>query len=235
MSLNLFDIGIVLILIGYIISGWKSGVVKETASFIGIVVVFVLSYLLKGIVGNFLCSILPFFKFDGLISLNIVVYQIAAFVLLFVILLSLYRLLLKISNGLQKIVNATIILIIPSKILGAIMAFVEGWIVLFVIIVLLVVPFKGVDEFSNSTLNNVILFHTPVLSKAVKPFTKAVVEIYNVTGDASMKNIDANEYNLKSLDIMLKYKITDKETVEKLIETGKLDEIKDIDSVLNKY
>lgn len=235
MSLNIFSIGIILILIMFIIAGWKNGGIKETASFIGIVLVFFLSYVLKGIVGNFLCTTLPFFDFGGLVSLNIVVYQIIAFVLLFVILLSLYRLLLKLSNGLQKIINATIILAIPNKILGSIIAFIEGWIVLFVILVLLIVPFRGVDQFKDSKMNKIILFQTPILSEAVKPFTNAVVEIYSLSSDVSMEEIEANEFNLRSLDIMLKYKLVSKKEVEKLVELKKLDEIENINSVLNKY
>ena len=50
-----------------------------------------------------------------------------------------------------------------------------------------------------------------------------------------METISQNESNLKSLDIMLKYKITDKKTVEKLVEQNKLSSIDNIDSVLNKY
>lgn len=232
--LNVFSIGIVLILIGYIIGGWKNGVVKETASIIGIIIVFFLSYYLMGIVGNFLCTILPFFKFDGLVSLNILIYQAIAFILLFTIFMSLYRLLLKISNGLQKIVNATIILIIPSKILGAIMGFISGWITVFVILLVLLVPFKDVKEFKNSTMTDVVLFHTPVLSDIVKPFTKGVIEIYDTSSKIANKDIDMDEANTKSIDIMLKYKLVDKNTIKKLIELDKL-KIKNLDSVLSKY
>lgn len=233
--LNIFSIGIILILIGYLIGGWKNGVVKETASLIGMIVVFFLSYFLMGIVGNFLCTALPFFKFDGLVSLNILIYQAIAFILLFTIFMSLYRLLLKISNGLQKIINATIILIIPSKILGAIIGFVSGWITIFIILLVLLVPFKDVDQFKNSTVNNIILFNTPVLSDTVKPFTKGVLEIYDVSSKIANKDIEMNEANLKSIDIMLKYKLVDKETVEKLVKNKKLSEIKNIDSVLSNY
>ena len=232
--LNVFSIGIVLILIGYIIGGWKNGVVKETASIIGIIIVFFLSYYLMGIVGNFLCTILPFFKFGGLVSLNILIYQAIAFILLFTIFMSLYRLLLKISNGLQKIVNATIILIIPSKILGAIMGFISGWITIFVILLVLLVPFKDVKEFKNSTMNDIVLFHTPVLSDIVKPFTKGVIEIYDTSSKIANKNIDMDEANTKSIDIMLKYKLVDKNTIKKLIELDKL-KIKNLDNVLSKY
>ena len=235
MSLNIFDIGIVLILIGIIIGGWKQGVVKETVSFVGIIVVFFLAWLLKGIVGNFLCAILPFFEFDGLVSLNILIYHAIAFILLVSLLMGLYRLLLKLSNGLQKLINYTIILIIPSKIAGAIIGFIEGWIKVFIILILLLVPLKDFDQFKDSKLNNIVLFHTPVLSDTVKPFTKGVVEIYDVSSKISLKEIEMNEANLESINIMLKYKLIDKETIEKLIELNKLDKIKNIESILTNY
>ena len=230
--INIFDIGIVLILIGYIIGGWKKGVVKETTTFIGLIIVFFLAYYLKGIVGNFLCEICPFFEFDGFISLNILIYQGIAFILLYCIFMSVYGFLLKISNGLQKIINATIILAIPSKILGAIIGFIEGWIILFIVIMVLIVPLKDFDQYKNSTLNNLILFHTPVLSKTVEPFTKGVIEIYKVSSKIANKDIEVDEANTKSIKIMMKYKLVDKNTIKKLIKSGKLDKIKDIDTIL---
>ena len=238
-DLNIFNIGIVLTFIMFIVAGWKNGVVREMASFIGIVVVFFLSFALKGIVGNFLCTILPFFNFGsyirGLVSLNILIYHAIAFFLLFALFLGLYKLLLKLSNALQKIINATIILQIPSKICGAIISFIEGWIIIFILLVVLIVPFRGVDQFKNSKLSNAILFKTPVLSKTVKPFTKGVVEIYNVSSKISMQEISINDANLESINIMLKYKLVNKKTIQKLVDNHKLDEIKNIDSVLNKY
>lgn len=233
--LNVFSIGIVLILIGYLIGGWKNGVVKETASIIGIIIVFFVSYFLMGIVGNFLCTILPFLKFDGLVSLNILIYQAIAFILLFSILMGVYRLLLKISNGLQKIINATIILIIPSKILGAIIGLITGWITIFIVLLVLLVPLKDFDQFKDSKMNNIVLFHTPVLSDTVKPFTKGALEIYDVSSKIANKDIEMNEANLKSIDIMLKYKLVDKDTVENLVKNKKLKGIKNIDSVLSNY
>lgn len=235
MNLNIFDIGIFLILIMFIIAGWKNGVVKEAASFIGIIIVFFLSYLLKDIVGNILCTLLPFFKLGGLISLNILIYQSIAFILLFSLLLCLYRLLLKVSNTLQKIVNATIILILPSKVLGAIISFIEGWIILFIILVALVVPCRNRDSFRDSTMSNTILFNTPVLSNVTKPFTNAVVEIYTISNKITLKKTSINEANLETIDIMLKYKLVDKNTVKKLIEIHKLDSIQGLDEIINNY
>lgn len=233
--LNVFSIGIILILIGFIIAGWKNGVVKETTSLIGMIIVFFLSYYLKGIVGNFLCTILPFFNFEGLVSLNILVYQGIAFILLFSLFMVIYEFLLKISNGLQKIVNATIILIIPSKILGAIIGLITGWIITFILLLVFLIPLKDNDQFKDSTVNNIILFHTPVLSDTVKPLTKGALEIYDISSKIAQKKIENNEANLKSIEIMLKYKLVDKSTIKKLVDLGKLNEIKDIENVLEAY
>ena len=230
--LNIFNIGIILILIGYIIGGWKKGVVKETTTFIGIIIVFFLSFYLKGIVGSFLCTICPFFEFDGLISLNILIYQAIAFILLYSIFMAIYGFLIKVSNGLQKIINATIILVIPSKILGAIIGFIEGWMFVFIVLLVLLIPLRNFDQYNESEVNRLVLFHTPVLSDTVRPFTKGVKEIYDVSSKISKKEIDTNEANLKSIKIMLKYKLVDADTILNLIEVGKLDEIEDIESVL---
>ena len=66
--MNVFDIGIVLVLLMFIIVGFKNGVINELAELIGIIVIFVLSFMLKGIVGGMLCTWLPFFDFYGAIQ-----------------------------------------------------------------------------------------------------------------------------------------------------------------------
>ena len=97
--LNIFDVGIILLLILFIILGIKKGVIKELVSLVGIIIVFILSWSLKGIIGNFLCIILPFFKFTGIIegmsSLNILLYQAIAFIIVFSLLMGLYGLSLR--------------------------------------------------------------------------------------------------------------------------------------------
>ena len=237
--LNIFDIGIILMLIMFFIIGWKNGIVKELVGFVGIVIVFIISFLLKGIVGNVLCYLLPFTKFGGYIKgftvLNIFLYQALGFFLVFSLLLCLYRLLLKVSKTLQKVVNYTLVLLLPSKIFGGIVGIIEGWIITFMILVVLVVPFKGEDVFRESKMVNSVLFHTPVLSRSIKPFTKSVTEIYELSSKISMEELEMNEANLESLDILLKYKIVNKKTVENLVKMHKLDDIKNINRVLRKY
>ena len=50
--MNIFDIGIILVLIMFLIVGIKRGVIKEAVSLVAIILVFVLSFSLKGIIGN---------------------------------------------------------------------------------------------------------------------------------------------------------------------------------------
>lgn len=237
--LNVFDIGIILLLVMFIIVGFKNGAIRELFALVGIIVVFVLSYSLKGILGNILCIVLPFFKITGVVEglsvMNILLYQAIAFMIVFAILLTLYEILLKVSKFIQKIVNLTIILILPSKILGGIIAFVKGWIVLFAVFLCLMIPLKNTELFTSSTMVNKIIYNTPVLSSHSSNFINSVEEIYNLEKQLSNKEISKNEANLKTLDLMLKHKIVDKSTVEQLVKLHKLDDVSNIDSVLNKY
>lgn len=237
--LNVFDIGIILLLVMFIIVGFKNGAIRELFALVGIIVVFVLSYSLKGILGNILCIVLPFFKITGVVEglsvMNILLYQAIAFMIVFAILLTLYEILLKVSKFIQKIVNLTIILILPSKILGGIIAFVKGWIVLFAVFLCLMIPLKNTELFTSSTMVNKIIYNTPLLSSHSSNFINSVEEIYNLEKQLSNKEISKNEANLKTLDLMLKHKIVDKSTVEQLVKLHKLDDVSNIESVLNKY
>lgn len=239
MSLNIFDIFIILVFLMFMVVGWKNGVIKELVGFVGVVLVFILSFMFKGVVGNLLCIYLPFFQFkgyiEGLSTLNIFLYQLLAFILLFAIFLSLYRVLLKISKGLQKVVNYTLVFLIPSKILGALVGFLEAWIITFGLLVIVMVPFQREDEFKESTFANHILYKTPVVSDATSSFIKSVKEVYDLTSKISMEELEINDANVQSIDIMLKYDIVDKGTIQKLIKLNKLENIKGVDKVLDKH
>ena len=238
--MNIFDIGIILVLLMFIIAGFKNGVINELAELIGIIVIFVLSFLLKGILGSILCIFLPFFDFYGVIqgmsSLNILLYQAIAFILVFSILLTLYLIILKIGKILEKIVRLTIVLWLPSKLLGGLVSLIKGYIILFVLFVLLLIPFVGENYpiINDSKLLNHIVYKSPILSNATSNFTNSIREAYELGVMVSNREITVSEADLKNLDFMLKYGVVDRETVEKLNDMGKL-KINNINSVLNNY
>ena len=236
---NIFDIGIILVFIMFLIVGFKRGVIKEAVSLIAIILVFVLSFSLKGIIGNILCVMFPFVQFSGslrgMVSLNILIYQLIAFMIVFIIFLSVYEVSLRISKFLQKIVNATIILWLPSKVLGGVVSFLKGYLIVFIVFFILMIPFGNVSLFKESKCIQFMLHSTPVLSSYANAFTSSVDEVIDLSTKGSSNKITVNDANLRAIDIMLKYDIVDKKTIESLIEVHKLDSVEDLDSVLSKY
>lgn len=237
--LNIFDVGIILLLIMFLIVGFKNGVIREAFALIGIIAVFIFSFVFKGLLGNLMCIILPFFKLSGVIEgfsvINILIYQIIAFMLVFAILLTIYEIFLKISKFIQKLVNLTIILILPSKLLGAVVSLIKGVIVLFAVFIVLMIPLKNSELFTGSTMVNQILYKTPILSQSSNNYINTVEEIYNLAEKVSNKKISTNDANLELLDMMLKHKIVNKSTVESLVKLHKLDDVNNIETVLQKY
>ena len=224
--INILDIFIIMMLIMFVIVGFKRGVIKELVSLIGIIIIFILSWSLKNYIGNFLCIIFPFFKFIGPLkdidAINILVYQGIAFMIVFVILLSLYSISLKISRVIQKIVNMTIILWLPSKILGGIVSLIKGYLIIMIISILLIIPFGNLSIFRESKIMNYMLYETPIISNYTDNFIEPVKQIYDLSNDISNETITAQEANKRSINIIIKYKITNQSTVNDLIKLKKL-------------
>ena len=225
--INIFDIGIILLLIMFIIIGFKRGVIKELVSLVGIIIVFILSWILKGYLGNFLCLYFPFFEFKGVLkgltSVNIFMYQTISFILIFSLLLGIYCFSLKISRIIQKIVNMTIVLWIPSKILGGIVSFIKGYLILFVVFIILLIPIGNTSLYQESSIVNIMLNKTPLLSSYTSSFTNPANDIVNLGKEVSENKISTKEADKEAIRIMIKYNVIDEQTVSKLYDKNKLD------------
>ena len=236
--MNLFNIIIILVILISGIVGWKRGVLKEFVFLIGTILVFVIAFNLKEPLGNTLCKYLPFFEFSGnlkgLISLNILIYQTIAFILVVGILYTIFGIIMTATKIMQKLLNATIILLIPSKILGMIIGLIEGYIIVFAAVVLLAIPLKDNSQYQNSSLVNKIMYNSPILSDTIGDFTNAISDIYK-TVDNINSNKGTNEINLEVIDVMLKYDIVSLKTIKQLEVLDKLRDIKNIDIIIKKY
>ena len=231
----MIDIILVLILFAGAIVGFKRGVIKSAVTFIGAIVVIVLAFSLKNPISKLLYSFLPFFNFagdfEGLTTLNIIIYEAIAFVLVYVILMAILQILIKITGVFEHILNFTIILGIPSKLLGAVFGFFEAYLFVFVALFLLN-QLPATNAFvSESAFASTITSSSPILSDITSSYYDAFEEILSIK-DQNMA--DKEEYNRKCLDILLKYGIVDINSAEDLLESGKL-VITDADSILNKY
>lgn len=237
--MNILDIAIALVLIMSAIIGFKRGAIKEVVSLVGIIIVFILAFSLKGVLGNVLCKWLPFFNFagnlEGVTVLNILLYQLIAFLIIYSLLFSVYMIVVKISGIVQKIVHMTVILWLPSKVIGAVVAFITGYVMVFVVLLALLIPLKDTDIFKNSKFANYIVYDTPILASSSANISTSINEIYELGEDLSKGDISKNEANVKTMDILLKYKVVSAETARELVVLDKLDGISGLDKVIEKY
>lgn len=229
--MNIIDIAIILIILGFGVLGAKRGVFKQLVTTLGFIIVVVLAFYLKNPLAEFLSLNLPFLGFSAS-SFNIMFYQAVAFLIVVAILLAVLNVLIRITNVFEKILKFTIILGLPSKLLGFIAGIVEGFVIMFVALFFLQQPSLKIDVVNESKLSDKILSSTPVLSNVSSNMVNTINDIYELTQDST--KLDKNTLDLKSIDLMLKHKLISRKYVEKLINAKKIN-ISGIESVLNKY
>ena len=234
----LVDVIILLILGLWGILGLKRGVVKQGVMTIGTILVYVLAFYLKNPLAEFLSLNLPFITFGGIFkgitSINIIFYQLLSFIIVVSLLQVVLNVIVKLSSALEKILKFTIILGIPSKILGFILGLVEGFVVIYIGLFFLTQPLFKLDIFNDSKLTNKVLKDIPVLSNVSKGMVNTFNDIYALTDSYYNENLSSNSFNLNAIDVMLKNKVISVEYIEKLEDKGKL-EISDLHKVLDKY
>lgn len=234
MNLNIVDAIIILIILLGGVIGFKEGALKKLTSIIGLVLVVVLAFMLKNPLSVFFYENLPFFDlwgvFKGIQVLNILFYEMLAFLIIAGMLTIVYRLLLGITGLIEKVLKATVILSIPSKIIGFVIGLVESYIWVYIILFILTLPVFNIKDLYESKIATKMLSETPYLSK----YTNKTVEIYNdlyeiIDNKADKSNEEVNEEGLK---LMLKYDIITRESAQKLIDKNKIS-VTDVD-FLNK-
>ncbi len=224
--MTIVDVVIILFLLIGALLGFKKGAIRSLVGLVGTIAVVVVAYYLKNPVADLLYSFVPFFEFsgnlEGLVTLNILLYEAIAYILVFVILYSILSLILKLTGVIEKILTFTIILGIPSKIIGAILGFLEAVVFCFIILFVLL-QINGTSTWvKESTIAMSILDKTPLIGSMVNDTYEAIIEIGDLQEEyEGTDNIDA--YNGEILSIMLKYNVITSDTAQKLIDNEKLD------------
>ena len=231
--MKLYDIIIICFLILFALIGFKRGFFKSLISFAGFILVIVLAYMFKNIVGDFFVLNLPFINFKGILggasTLNIILYQTIAFLLMLIIFGLVYKIIVTITGIFEKILKLTIVLGIPSKILGLLFGLLEGYVILYLVIFFIHQPFISFDIYNESDYAKKILENSPVISDFADQSLTIVNEIRELT---EIK--DNNELDLQIANLILKDKITSKDVMQKLVDNGKIN-INGIEEVLNNY
>ena len=235
MNLNIVDVIIILIILLGGLVGFKEGAIKKLTSIVGLVVVVILSFMLKNYLSVFFYENLPFFNlwglFKGIQVLNILFYELLAFAIISSILTVIYRVLLGITGIVENVLKATVILSIPSKILGFFIGLFEYYIWVYLFLFILTLPVFNIKDIYESKMATFMITKTPILSK----YTGKTLDIYNdlysiIDNRESKTNEQVNE---EAMELMLKHDIITPESAQKLVERNKV--IVNDDSFIDKY
>lgn len=222
--MNVVDVIIIVLLILGGVAGFKAGVIKKLTDFIGMFVVIILAFYLKNYISVIMYENLPFFNFFGLINgidtLNILLYEVIAFLVIFIALLFVLKVVLMLTGLVEKILKATVILSIPSKLLGIVVGVIEMYVYLFLILVIVSLPIFDSSFLKDSKMNNFILNNTPVLSGVSKEIIDIYGDVYNIIDNR--KNKTNEQLNEEILKVLIDKKVVTKESAKKLVDRNKI-------------
>ena len=212
--MNIFDIVIIILLVLGGIIGFKRGVIKEVIGLVCFILAFIIAYLLKDFVAGIIIN-----NISGLNSVtSIITYKLVTFLVLFVLVLILSRIILKLGNIVDKLVKATVILEIPSKILGFIVGVIKYYLVIFVALLVVSVFSIYNEQFNNSHLAPKILDNTQILSGVTSKIRHTIDDLKDVDQDL--------EKDQEIIDTLVNNKIISKKDIEELIKKNKIKDVK---------
>ena len=227
--MSVVDIIIILIILMGGLVGFKQGVIKKTTSFLGLFIVVILSFILKNYLSSFFYEYLPFFNFGGLIRgasvINILIYEVVAFFVIFVALLCILRMFLVVTGLVERILKATIFLSIPSKILGIFVGALESYVYVFLGLFVLTMPVFNIIDLNEAKLAGIILERTPIISNFTRDTADTYMQVYDLLHEKNDKS--DKQLNEEILTILINKDVITKDSADRLIRKGKVSVVHD--------
>lgn len=222
--MNVCDIIILIALAFGAVGGFKAGVIKKTADFVGMFIIVILAFYLKNYLSVIMYENLPFFNFWGFIkgldAINILFYETLAFIIVFMALLFVLRVVLTVTGLIEKLLKATIILSIPSKLLGIVVGLIEMYVYVFLILIVLTLPIFDLPYVRESKTANFIINNTPILSGISEDMINIYDDVYDVVINKNSKTDE--QLNSDITKILIDNNVITKESARKLVERNKL-------------
>ena len=211
-----------LILVGAI-GGIAKGGITSLLSFVGVIVITYLAWIFRAPIAEQLMRFAPFFQFGGefkgVTSLNILLYELIAFLLVAGILAIILGIVLKITGAIEKLLKNTIILGLPSRIIGALAGALEAYVIIFVVICVLNNPFINI-KIGNGSVAKWMMEKTPIISTLVDGTISSSSDIYTLVN--GRKNYTTDELNYETLKILLEHEVVDPGSAYELVRKGKI-------------
>ena len=235
MIVSIVDVIIILLILMGAIVGFKNGAIKEGTKFIGVFVVIIISFILKDKLMVILYENLPFFDFFGLIkgidAINVLFYQLVSFLVIFVALMFVLKVLIVVTGIIEWLLKMTVFLSIPSKILGILVGALEYYVYLFIVLYILNMPIFGLTLVNESKLGTAMLENTPILSDMVDDTVEVYSDVWTVIRNREgLTNKEVNTYVLATL---LDNELITIESARELVESNYI--IIEDNSILDKY
>lgn len=235
--MNIVDAIIIFLIILGAFVGFKNGVIRQLVSLVGFILVVVLSFTFKNVLSVWMYEHLPFFDFWGIFKgvtvINILLYEVIAFLILVFVFLLIYKLILFAAKIFEKILEFTIILGIPSKILGLVVGVLEYYIFAFIVLYVVSLPIFDTKAVAESKYGLKILNNTPILSNYTEDVTDILNDFVYLKDKYQMEG-SAKEFNREALIVLLNYKVVTPDSIDRLVERNKI-QIDDIEEILNNY
>ena len=167
---------------------------------------------------------MPFFNFNDITVINIIFYEFLAFAITLSVLVFLVKILLKASSLFEKMLKVTIVLGVPSHILGAIIGAFEYFIITFIILFFFNLPVFNFKIVKNCKFTNTFLTKKNVLNTICDD----TLELYGKVNDLKEQaqyETDKSKLNVEILQLLIEYKMISQDDLNYLISHGKLENV----------
>lgn len=235
MSISLVDAIVFLFILMGAIVGFKNGAIKEGTKFIGLFLVIIISFILKDSLMILFYENLPFFNFFGVIkgidAINILLYQLLAFLVIFMALMFVLKVLTVITGLIEWLLKMTIFLSIPSKIIGIFVGILEFYVYTFIVLYVLNMPIFNLTFVSESKFGTAILENTPILSNMVDDTVEVYQDVWNIIKNKEGKS--NKEVNTLVLATLLDNDLITVDSARNLVKSNKI--IIEDESLLDEY
>lgn len=222
--MNIVDIIIIALLILGGLIGFKRGFIKSLVIFLGTILVFYLAFKFKSPVAEILYKNFPFFDFNGLKSLNILLYEGIAFIVLLIVLFIVLKVLIIVSGIIETMLKWTVILAIPSKVLGLVVGLLHFYVIIYITLLILSFPMFNIKSVKESKGRELMLNYTPLLSKVTDTTISTLDKVFDIKEEDINTDLDKENMDKQILEVIKESGIIAKDNILELIKDGKLKE-----------
>ncbi len=221
---------IILFLIMGVYDGYKKGFIEGLFRLVGSIVALVLAYIFKDRLSVLMYTHLPFIKlggiFRGVSAINILIYELIAFVLIFIVAILVIDLIVKTSGIIEKLLKIIPLFDLLNGLLGAVLGLVQTVVILYFVIFV----FKFGCNLFGFQMQPSLADNVLEISLLDNRFG-STISSFNEIADLAKKyenQKDKTELNDKAIDILLEYDIISKENLKILIKDNKVTYSKDV-------